>query len=52
MKKKDDIKLLIKDLEENIDNYCGDYGTLEHRLEDTLYKILNILKVISGSDKE
>lgn len=47
-----EIKMLIKDLEKNIDNYCGDYGTLEHRLEETLEKILNILKIINGEKIE
>lgn len=47
-----ELEYLIKELEKDIDNYCGDYGTLEERLENTLYRILVILKRISGSDKE
>lgn len=39
-------------LEENIKNYCGDYGTLESRLEETLWLILDILKRLKDSDKE
>lgn len=39
-------------LEKNIDSYCGDYGTLESRLEDTLWLILDILKRLKDSDKE
>lgn len=39
-------------LEKNIGNYCGDYGTLESRLEETLWLILDILKDLRGSDKE
>ena len=39
-------------LQKNIENYCGDYGTLESRLEETLWLILNILKELKGSDKE
>lgn len=35
-------------LEKDIDNYCGDYGTLEGRLETTLLRILVIIKRISG----
>jgi len=46
------IEELLKDLEKNIENYCGDYGTLESRLEETLWLILNILKELKGSDKE
>lgn len=41
---KENIKTMIEDLEKDIDKYCGDYGTLEGRLEDTLWKILTILK--------
>lgn len=41
----------LEELEEDIDKYCGDYGTLEHQLEYTLYHILNILKIISNSLK-
>ena len=39
---------LIKKLEENINEYNGNYGTLESRLEDTLNQILNIIKVMNG----
>ena len=39
-------------LEENINNYCGDYGTLESRLEETLWLILDVLKRLRDSDKE
>lgn len=42
------LNILINKLEKDIDNYCGDYGTLENRLEDTLNQILNILKVMNG----
>ena len=45
---KDLLNTLIKKLEKDIDGYCGDYGTLENRLEDTLNQILNILKVMNG----
>lgn len=41
---KKNINELIKDLEEDINHYCGDYGTLEHQVEYTFYKILLILK--------
>jgi len=47
---KDDIKLLLDDLTKNIDDYCGDYGTLESRLEETLRKILNLLKIMNGEE--
>lgn len=47
-----ELEYLIKELEKDIDNYCGDYGTLEGRLETTLSRILVIIKRISGSDKE
>lgn len=47
-----ELEYLIKELEKDIDNYCGDYGTLEGRLETTLLRILVIIKRISGSDKE
>lgn len=44
---------LIEELEKDIEKYCGDYGTLEGLLEDTLYKILGILKEMNkDSDKE
>jgi hypothetical protein len=46
------IEELLKKLEKNINNYCGDYGTLESRLEDTLRLILDILKELKGVDKE
>ena len=42
----------FEELEKDIDDYCGDYGTLERRLEDTLWLILDILKDLRGSDKE
>lgn len=42
----------LKKLEEDIDKYCGDWGTLEHRLEDTLWLILDILKDLKGEYKE
>lgn len=45
------LEYLIKELEKDIDNYCGDYGALEGRLENTLCRILVIIKRISGSDK-
>lgn len=41
----------IKQLQDNIEKYCGDYGTLESRLEETLWLILDILKELKGSDK-
>ena len=47
-----ELEYLIKELEKDIDNYCGDYGTLEGRLEETLWLILDILKDLRGSDKE
>lgn len=47
-----ELEYLIKELEKDIDNYCGDYGTLEERLENTLYRILVIIKRISGCNKE
>ena len=47
-----ELEYLIKELEKDIDNYCGDYGTLEGRLEETLWLILDILKYLRGSDKE
>lgn len=47
-----ELEYLIKELEKNIGNYCGDYGTLESRLEETLWLILDILKDLRGSDKE
>ena len=37
-------------LEKNINNYYGDYGTLEGRLEETLWLILEILKKLKGSE--
>lgn len=48
----EELEYLIKELEKDIDNYCGDYGTLEGRLENTLYRILVIIKRISGGNKE
>lgn len=42
------LNILINKLEKDIYNYCGHYGTLENRLEDTLNQILNILKVMNG----
>ena len=42
----------LKKLQENIEQYCGDYGTLENRLEETLWLILDILKELKGEDKE
>lgn len=39
-------------LQKNIENYCGDYGTLESRLEETLWLILDILRELKGDDKE
>jgi len=37
-------------LEKNIDSYCGDYGTLENKLEETLWLILYILKRLRKGD--
>lgn len=42
------LNILINKLEKDIDGYCGDYGTLENRLEDTLRQILTILKIMNG----
>lgn len=42
------LNILIKKLEENINEYSGDYGTLDSRLEETLNQILNIIKVMNG----
>lgn len=42
------LNVLIKDLEDDIDNYIGNYGTIDERLNYTLNKILNILKVMNG----
>lgn len=42
------LSILIKKLEKNIDEYGGDYGTLDSRLEETLNQILNIIKVMNG----
>ena len=42
----------LKELESDLNKYCGDYGTLESRLEKTLYLILDILKELKGVDKE
>ena len=42
------LNILIKDLEHDIDNYIGNYGTIDERLNYTLTKILNILKVMNG----
>lgn len=42
------LNILINKLEKDIDRYCGDYGTLENRLEDTLRQILTILKIMNG----
>ena len=42
------LNVLIKKLEKNIDEYGGDYGTLDSRLEETLNQILNILKVMNN----
>ena len=42
------LNILINKLEKDIDRYCGDYGTLENRLKDTLYQILSILKIMIG----
>ena len=42
------LNVLIKKLEKNIDEYGGDYGTLDSRLEETLNQILNIIKVMNG----
>lgn len=42
------LNVLIKKLEENINEYGGDYGTLDSRLEETLNQILNIIKVMNG----
>jgi len=47
-----ELEYLIKELEKDIDNYSGDYRTLEGRLETTLLRILVIIKRISGSDEE
>lgn len=41
------LNVLIKRLEENINEYGGDYGTLDSRLEETLNQILNIIKVMN-----
>ena len=38
----------LKKLQENVERYCGDYGTLESRLEETLWLILYILKELKG----
>ena len=38
----------IKELEKDLEKYCGDYGTLEYRLETTLWLILDILKELKG----
>ena len=44
---------LLEELEKDLEKYCGDYGTLEGRLETTLYKILAILKEMNkDSDKK
>ena len=45
-----ELEYLIKELEKDIDNYCGDYGTLEGRLENTLWKILTILKKMNKGE--
>lgn len=45
--RKELLNILIKNLEKDIGKYCGDYGRLEYRLENTLYQILNILKVMN-----
>ena len=37
-------------LQKNIEQYCGDYGTLESRLEETLWLILDILKELKGGE--
>lgn len=42
------LNVLIKKLEKNIDEYGGDYGTLDSRLEETLNQILNIIKVMNN----
>lgn len=42
------LNILINKLEKDIDRYCGDYGTLENRLKDTLRQILTILKIMNG----
>lgn len=45
----------LKKLQENIEQqYCGDYGTLEYEIEETLWLILDILqelKKLKESDK-
>ena len=46
------LNVLINKLEKDIDSYCGDYGTLENRLEDTLHQILTILKILKGDSDE
>jgi flagellar capping protein FliD len=47
-KNKELMNILIKKLEKDINDYFGDYGTLERRVEQTFYQILNILKVMNG----
>lgn len=47
---KEVIDILIKDIETNIDSYCGDYGTLEYGVQQTFEKILIILKVMNGKE--
>ena len=42
------LDILIKRLEEDINKYYGDWGTLEHGVEDTFNQILEILKVMNG----
>ena len=48
MENKKILNILIKKLEKNIDEYCGNYGSLEHRLEETLHQILDILAFMNG----
>lgn len=50
------LKEKIEVLEDNIDSYRGDYGTLENRVEDTFNLILGLLKDLvekasDGNDK-
>lgn len=44
------IKILIKKLEKNIDKYCGDWGTIDHRVKETFIIILNLLKVMNDEN--
>lgn len=48
--KKKAINILIKQLEKDINYYCGDYGTLEKGVQETFEKILEILKVMNNGE--